>query len=97
VFILDADETLPPEAEEEMRRAIAAPGDVAGYWNNRRFMFMGKWLRHSYYPNWNLRLFRHALGRYEKLTDVDTQSGDNEVHEHVIVKGPTARLQSEMD
>ena len=68
VFILDADEVLPPEAETEFSDAIANAGDIAGYWINRRFMFLGRWLRHSYYPNWNLRLFRHALGRYEKLT-----------------------------
>jgi glycosyltransferase involved in cell wall biosynthesis len=97
VFILDADEVLPPEAGSEFAKAIAGAGDIAGYWINRRFMFMGKWLRHSYYPNWNLRLFRHSLGRYEKLTDADTQSGDNEVHEHVIVNGPTGRLRCEMD
>jgi glycosyltransferase involved in cell wall biosynthesis len=97
VFILDADEVLPPEAGSEFAKAIAEAGDIAGYWINRRFMFMGKWLRHSYYPNWNLRLFRHSLGRYEKLTDADTQSGDNEVHEHVIVNGPTGRLRCEMD
>lgn len=97
IFILDADEVLPPEAEQEFAQAIAQPGELAGYWINRRFMFMGKWLRHSYYPNWNLRLFRHALGRYEKLTDADTRSGDNEVHEHVIVQGPTGRLRCEMD
>jgi glycosyltransferase involved in cell wall biosynthesis len=97
VFILDADEVLPPEAEQEFAQAIVKANNVAGYWINRRFMFMGKWLRHSYYPNWNLRLFRHSLGRYEKLTDSDTQSGDNEVHEHVIVNGPTGRLRCEMD
>jgi glycosyltransferase involved in cell wall biosynthesis len=97
VFILDADEVLPPEAAEEFARAIANTGGIAGYWINRRFMFMGRWLRHAYYPNWNLRLFRHSLGRYEKLTDADTQSGDNEVHEHVIVQGPTGRLRCEMD
>jgi glycosyltransferase involved in cell wall biosynthesis len=97
VFILDADEVLPPEAEEEFAQAIAKAGGLAGYWINRRFMFMGKWLRHSYYPNWNLRLFRHSLGRYEKLTGADTRSGDNEVHEHVIVNGPTGRLRCEMD
>jgi glycosyltransferase involved in cell wall biosynthesis len=97
VFVLDADEVLPQEAEQEFAQAIANAGDKAGYWINRRFMFMGKWLRHSYYPNWNLRLFRHSLGRYEKLTDAETQSGDNEVHEHVIVNGPTGRLRSEMD
>jgi glycosyltransferase involved in cell wall biosynthesis len=97
IFILDADEVLPPEAEEEFTRAIANAGETAGYWINRRFMFMGRWLRHSYYPNWNLRLFRHSLGRYEKLTDANTHSGDNEVHEHVIVPGPTGRLRCEMD
>jgi glycosyltransferase involved in cell wall biosynthesis len=97
VFILDADEVLPPEAEQEFAKAIAEVGETAGYWINRRFMFMGKWLRHSYYPNWNLRLFRHSLGRYEKLTEADTRSGDNEVHEHVIVRGATGRLRCEMD
>ena len=98
VFILDADEVLPPETEAEVRAIVEDPNhSIAGYWINRRFMFMGRWLRHAYYPNWNLRLFRHALGRYEKLTEVDTQSGDNEVHEHVIVKGQTGRLRFDMD
>ena len=98
VFILDADEVLPPEAEAEFRAIVSDPQHAtAGYWINRRFRFMGRWLRHAYYPNWNLRLFRHRLGRYEKLTDIDTQSGDNEVHEHVIVTGPTGHLRSEMD
>src|SRR5438874_2948956 len=67
VFILDADEVLPPGAEVEFGKAIGEAGDVVGYWINRRFNFMGRWLRHGYYPNWNLRLFRHACGRYEKL------------------------------
>ena len=97
VFVLDADEVLPPPAEAEFAKAITEAGDIAGYWINRRFMFMGRWLRHAYYPNWNLRLFRHALGRYEKLTDAPTNSGDNEVHEHVLVNGRTARLQVEID
>ena len=70
---------------------------MAGYWINRRFHFMGKWLQHAYYPNWNLRLFQHRLGRYEKLTGVATASGDNEVHEHVLVDGPTAGLKTEMN
>ncbi len=97
VFILDADEVLPEGAEAEFRKAIAEAGALAGYWINRRFMFMGRWLRHAYYPNWNLRLFRHSLGRYEKLAEVATASGDNEVHEHVVVQGPTGRLRSELD
>src|SRR5437588_9256702 len=97
IFILDADEVLPPQTEAEVAQAIIGAADIAGYWINRRFMFMGRWLRHAYYPNWNLRLFRHALGRYEKLTDAPTNSGDNEVHEHVLVNGRTAKLEVEID
>src|SRR5437762_7557108 len=54
IFILDADETLPPEAEAEFRNAIANAGEIVGYWINRRFLFLGRWLKHAYYPNWNL-------------------------------------------
>lgn len=98
VFVLDADEVLPAEAEAEFRAIVTDEAHpFAGYWINRRFFFMDRWLRHAYYPNWNLRLFRLALGRYEKLTAADTGSGDNEVHEHVVVRGRTARLHCEMD
>ncbi len=98
VFILDADEELLPDAEAEVRAIVEdQKNPVNGYWINRRFMFMGQWLKHAYYPNWNLRLFRHKLGRYEKLTDADTASGDNEVHEHVIVQGESDRLRTEMN
>lgn len=96
VLLLDADEILPPEAEDEIANAVANAGELAGYWINRHFIFLGRRLRHAYYPNWNLRLFRHSLGRFEKLTDVATESGDNEVHEHVIVKGPVDRLRCEI-
>lgn len=98
VFILDADEVLPSSAESEVAAIVTGAGlGCDGYWINRRFMFMGRWLKHAYYPNWNLRLLRHRLGRYEKLTDADTASGDNEVHEHIVIQGRTGRLRSEMD
>ena len=97
VLVLDADEALPPEAGSEIAAAITIAGEIAGYWINRRFMFLDGWLRHAYYPNWNLRLFRHSLGRYEQLTAAATDSGDNEVHEHVIVQGPAAHLKFEID
>lgn len=98
VFILDADEVLPVGTAEEFERIVRSDGEGhSGYWINRRFMFMGKWLRHSYYPNWNLRLFKHRLGRYEQLVHGATQSGDNEVHEHIVVQGSCGHLKSEMD
>ena len=98
VLILDADEVMPASAAAEIGALLAAGGaGCTGYWINRRFMFMGGWLRHAYYPNWNLRLFRHRLGRYEQLVTGATQSGDNEVHEHISVAGQTGRLRGEMD
>ena len=98
VFILDADEVLPSGTADEFAEIIAHDGHgKTGYWINRRFMFMGKWLRHAYYPNWNLRLFKHSLGRYERLVMGATGSGDNEVHEHIVVQGEPGYLKSEMD
>ncbi len=98
VLILDADEVMPPGSAEEIGALLGRDGDGhAGFWINRRFMFMGRWLQHAYYPNWNLRLFRHRLGRYERLVQGATQSGDNEVHEHIFVEGTTGRLVVEMD
>ena len=98
VLILDADECLPSEAEEEIRIIVNNPNEKhCGYWINRRYYFLGKPLKHAYFPNWNLRLFKHKKGRYEKITDLNTDSGDNEVHEHVLVKGSTGKLNSIMD
>jgi glycosyltransferase involved in cell wall biosynthesis len=102
VFILDADEVLPENAASEIREIVSTNGsrsgtDISGFWVNRRFMFMGKWLRYAYYPNWNLRLFKHRLGRFERITSLATASGDNEVHEHLVVAGETGHLTFEME
>jgi glycosyltransferase involved in cell wall biosynthesis len=97
VLLLDADEVLPECGRKEIAGAVQAPGEIAGYWINRRFMFLGKWLKHAYYPNWNLRLFKHAQGRFERLVEGETNSGDVEIHEHVVVNGLTRRLKTELE
>ncbi len=88
LLIIDADERITPELAAEIARAIRRP-NREGFYINRRFMFMGSWLRYcGYYPSWNLRLLRHAKGRYERLeVSGDTGSGDNEVHEHIVMDG----------
>lgn len=96
VLILDADERITPELAEEMVDAIRSEA-YKGYYLNRRFMFMGGWLNHcGYYPSWNLRLFKHRAGRYEKLSVGDTRSGDNEVHEHLLLDGKAGYLKNDM-
>jgi len=96
VLILDADERILPELAAEIQAELKSPR-ADGYFINRRFIFLGQWIRHcGYYPSWNLRLFRHPLGRYETVQTTDTASGDNEVHEHVVLKGKIASLQNDM-
>lgn len=100
VFILDADERITPALATELAAIAAQPAPTFdGYYVNRRFWFLDGWLLHcGYYPSWNLRFFRHRLGRYEQLEGVtDTRSGDNEVHEHVILEGKAGRLRGEME
>lgn len=98
VFIIDADERSTPALEAAMRAALAAP-TRQGFYVNRRFWFLDGWLNHcGYYPSWNLRFFRHALGRYEQVADsAGTGSGDNEVHEHVELQGSAGYLAGEME
>jgi glycosyltransferase involved in cell wall biosynthesis len=88
VLIIDADERITPELRDEICDVIQRD-ETDGYYINRRFIFLGEWIKHcGWYPSWNLRLFKHLLGRYELLgTDEQASIGDNEVHEHVILKG----------
>jgi hypothetical protein len=60
---------------------------------------MDGWINHcGYFPSWNMRLFRHWLGRYEQVeTGDDFLSGDNEVHEHVLLHGQAEYLTSPME
>lgn len=97
VFIIDCDERVPPELAAEMRAAVEQPGACNGFFVNRRVYFLGRWLRHCWYPSWNMRLFRHRLGRYERLESGTLETGDNEVHEHVILEGQAGFLQHDME
>jgi glycosyltransferase involved in cell wall biosynthesis len=91
VLIVDADERVTPPLQAEIERIVRAEpaphSAPVGYYLNRRFIFLGHWVRHcGWYPSWNLRLFRHGLGRYD----------DREVHEHMVVDGPVAYLQHDL-
>ena len=67
ILIVDADEHIPRELSREIAAAIARP-DIDGYFVNRRFYFLGKWIQHGgFYPSWNMRLFRRERGRYERI------------------------------
>ncbi|GIW88838.1 MAG: hypothetical protein KatS3mg108_3162 [Isosphaeraceae bacterium] len=98
VLIVDADEVVPPELAEEIRRRIALD-EADGYYLNMKYYFLGRRIRHCGYSEcWNLRLFRHALGRYEAIPAAPgSTAGDNEAHEHVELVGRVLRLKHELE
>jgi hypothetical protein len=55
--------------------------------------FLGRILRHCDASFWKLSLFRRGRGRFEcRLKDQDPSMADIEIHEHVVVDGPTGKL-----
>ena len=92
ILLLDADEILTPELVEEIRRTVQNPG-VNGYSIRLQLYFLGRVLRHCDASFWKLSLFRKGRGRFEcRLKDQDASMADMEVHEHVVVDGPTEEL-----
>jgi glycosyltransferase involved in cell wall biosynthesis len=98
VLIVDADEVVVPELAAEIERRIAQD-ESEGYYLNSRYYFLGRRIRHCGYSEcWNLRLFKHSLGRYEKMLDLTGgRTGDNEAHEHVELAGRVLSLENELE
>jgi len=92
ILLLDSDEVLTPELMDEIRRALLNP-EVNGYFIRLQMYFLGRILRHCGATFWKLSLFRKGRGRFEcRLKDQDPSMADIEIHEHVVVNGPVARL-----
>ncbi|HEY9853923.1 MAG TPA: glycosyltransferase family 2 protein [Leptolyngbyaceae cyanobacterium] len=97
VLIVDCDERITPELWAEIAEAIQNT-NYNGYYLNRKVYFLGTWIKHGgRYPDWNLRLFKHEKGEYENLKTEDVpNTGDNEVHEHVILQGNVGYLKNDI-
>jgi glycosyltransferase involved in cell wall biosynthesis len=90
VFILDADESITPELRDDLLAIARQPVDSvheSGFYVNRLTYFMGSPIYHAgFFPSYNLRFFKRGRARYEQ----------REVHEHMLVDGPTTRLKRYM-
>ena len=94
VLLLDADERVTPELKKEIIGNISplssppASHELYGFFLPRKNFFLGKWIRYSgWWPDYTLRLFRKDKASLE----------DREVHEKVIVDGPTAYLKGPLE
>lgn len=88
VLSLDADEEVSPRLQEEIRRWKKLDAEAAfGYWIPRMTRFMGRWIRRtSWYPDYQLRLFRKDSGRWE----------GGRVHESFRSNRPTGRMRGHL-
>jgi glycosyltransferase involved in cell wall biosynthesis len=86
VLALDADQSLTPEAVQELR--ALDPGAINGYYIKRRQVFRGRWIKHGgYYPKYLLKLFRRDK--------VALDSNDLLDH-HFYVTEPTGKLRHDL-
>lgn len=68
VLRLDADEYLTQRLADEIRATLpTAQLSCSGFYVKRRFMFLGKWMKHGgMYPLWHLRIWRKGTARCEE-------------------------------
>jgi glycosyltransferase involved in cell wall biosynthesis len=87
VFMVDADERVPPDlAKEALARVEAAPAEVTLFRVRRKDYFLGRWLRRSSgYPTWFGRLMRVGRVRVER-----------EVNEEYVTDGRIALLNAHL-
>ena len=96
ILILDADERVSPALQAEIKTAILSP-EVDGYYLKWKFMFLGRWMKHSWSHGWMLRLFRHGRASYEDLGMRGQGGWDAEVHENIVCSGRCERLENVLD
>ena len=78
VLILDADERVSTELRDDIQNAIKDPS-FNGYYLQWKFVFLGKWMKHSWSHGWMMRFFRSNKGEYENLNMTDEGGWDAEV------------------
>ena len=84
ILVLDADEELSEELKISIKRELINP-KYDCYFINRKTYFLGKFLNHTLYPEWKLRLFRKGMVIYE-----------GEIHEIVRCFGKKGRLKGDL-
>jgi glycosyltransferase involved in cell wall biosynthesis len=89
ILLLDADERIPEETAEVIKKLITKAGSrEAGFSFPRKNYFQGRWIRHAgWWPDRIIRLFRKESGRMTGAA----------VHEAVEVDGPVGALDAPIE
>jgi glycosyltransferase involved in cell wall biosynthesis len=84
ILVLDADERIPPQTAEVIKKIVTDPQTPeAGFSFPRKNYFQGRWIKHAgWWPDRIIRLFRKEAGRMTTAI----------VHESVEVQGTVGML-----
>lgn len=87
ILSIDADERVTPLLAEEIRALMHRGPAVPGYRIPRVSHYLGQWIRSTdWYPDFHLRLYDRRAARWSERT----------VHESVVLRGPSLRLEHEL-
>ena len=86
VLFIDDDEVVSSELAEEIKRLKSERAPADGYYLNVLTNYLGKWIRHAWYPDWHLRLAKREKCRWV---------GDG-VHESLKVNGKVGYLKGDL-
>ena len=90
VFILDADERIPPELRAEIVGVLTSnePNAPVAYSVSRKNYFFGNWVTHAgCFPDYQLRLFRRGIGQLD----------DEEPHNKFVFEGKADYLKTPLE
>ena len=83
ILNIDADERVTDELRDSiLERFAQGEPQEAGFEVARLSSWLGRWIRHGWYPEWILRVFDRRRGRWEGL----------DPHGHIELQGSTGRL-----
>ena len=86
VLFLDDDEVVSEELSRSIKEAVSKSSEFSGYRMNRITNYLGRWIRHAWNPDYQLRLARRERCRWV---------GDS-VHERLEVNGKVGMLRGEL-
>jgi len=88
ILWIDADEVVTKELAKELFGFKTSSPVFTAYSIPRKAFFLGRWIKHSgWYPGRVTRLFNKH----------DVKFSENDVHEHLLVKGETGELDSDLE
>ena len=85
-LFIDDDEVISPSLAEEIEKVKKGVYEFDGFYINVLTNYLGKWIKHAWYPDWHIRLAKRSKCRWEGTG----------VHEFLKVDGNLGYLKGDL-